>query len=48
MSIFVKKDNPEMRSLLAGRQKVPIFWRKILADQEIFLRKQEKAVYQRN
>jgi hypothetical protein len=27
----------EKRSLLAKRQKVPVFWRKIPADQEAFL-----------
>jgi hypothetical protein len=54
MSILVKKDAScrvliaEMRSLLAKRQKELIFWRKILADQETFLRNQEKARYQRN
>ncbi len=35
----------EMRSLLAKRQKEPIFGRKIPADQETFLRNQEKAGY---
>jgi hypothetical protein len=44
MSIFSKKDASrgpvisEMRSLLTKRQKEPIFWRKIPADQETFLR----------
>ncbi len=44
MSILVKKDTScgvlivGMRSLLAKIGKVPIFWRKIPADQEAFLR----------
>jgi hypothetical protein len=33
----------EMKSLLAKRQKVPIFQRKIFADRGTFLRNQEKA-----
>jgi hypothetical protein len=54
ISIFGKKDAncgaiiSEMRSLLAKRQKEPIFQRKIPADQEAFLKNQEKAGYQRN
>ncbi len=54
MSIFSEKNAScgalitEMRSLLAKRRKVTIFWRKIPADQDTFLRKQEKAGYQRN
>jgi hypothetical protein len=54
MSIFCEKDAScgalitEMRSLLAKRQKVPIFQRKVAPDQEAFLRNQEKAGYQRN
>ncbi len=48
MSIFKKKDAncgaliSEMRGLLAKRRKEPIFWRKIPADQEAFLKNQEK------
>jgi hypothetical protein len=38
----------KMRSLLAKRRKEPIFQRKIPADQEAFLKNQEKAGYQRN
>jgi hypothetical protein len=54
ISIFSEKDAScraliaEMRSLLAKRRKVPIFRRKIPVDQEVFLRNQEKARYQRN
>jgi hypothetical protein len=53
MSIFSRKANCgalilEMRSLLAKRQKEPIFRRKIPADQEALLKNQEKARYQRN
>jgi hypothetical protein len=53
MSIFKKKDAncgalvSEMRGLLAKRRKEPIFWRKIPADQEAFLKNQEKAGYRR-
>jgi hypothetical protein len=51
MSIFKKKDANcgalilEMRGLFAKRQKEPIFWRKISAEQETFLKNQEKAGY---
>ncbi len=44
MSILVEKDAncraliSEMRSLLAKRQKEPIFWRKVPADQEALLK----------
>jgi hypothetical protein len=45
MSIFKKKKDANcgalisgMRGLLAKRQKKPIFWRKIPADQEAFLK----------
>jgi hypothetical protein len=38
----------EMGSLLAKRQKEPIFRRKIPADQEALLKNQEKARYGRN
>jgi hypothetical protein len=54
MSIFKKKDVNcrvlvlEIRGLLAKRQKEPIFCRKIPANQEAFLKNQEKAKYQRN
>jgi hypothetical protein len=54
MSIFSKRNavcrtlNPGMRSLLVKRQKVPIFQGIISADGETFLRKLEKASYQRN
>jgi hypothetical protein len=54
MSIFKKKDAncgalvSEMRGLLAKRRKELIFWRKIPADWEAFLKNQEKAGYQRN
>ncbi len=54
VSIFRKKDAScgvlivEMRSLLVKRQKVPISQSKTPADQETFLRNQEKAGYRRN
>jgi hypothetical protein len=54
MSMFCEKDaicktlSPGMRSFLANRQKVPISQRNISANQETFLRKQEKSSYQRN
>jgi hypothetical protein len=54
MSMFCEKDaifkmlSPGMRSFLANRQKVPISQRNISANQETFLRKQEKSGYQRN
>ncbi len=54
MSIF-KKKRCKLRSASLGnerffakRRKEPIFWRKIPADQEAFLKNQEKARYQRN
>ncbi len=54
MSIFKRKNAncgalvSEMRGLLAKRQKEPIFCRKIPADRETFLKKQEKVGYRRN
>ncbi len=54
MSIFKKKNAnrevliSEMRGHLTKRRIVPIFWRKIPADQEAVLKNQEKAGYQRN
>ncbi len=49
MSIFIRKDAncgaliSKMRSLLAKEWKELIFWRKTPADQEAFLKNQEKA-----
>jgi hypothetical protein len=54
MRIFSKKrcklQNANFGNEKPSRQKakVPIFWRKIPADQEAFLKNQEKAGYRRN
>jgi hypothetical protein len=54
MSIYCKKDavcgalTLGTRSFLTKKQIIPMSQRKITADQKTFLRKKEKASYQRN